>query len=79
MGLGLGFLKVLGKSIGKAAKNTGIAVITAGGTSVGFLLMNPEIMAPIWAATGFVGPIVLIGLSMAGQTIVDLVKHKDKM
>jgi len=75
----MGFLKVFGISVAKALKNTGITVGVAAATAGGLLLQNPEVMAPIWAATGFVGPVALIALSIAGQAIVDAVKHKDAM
>jgi hypothetical protein len=77
--MGLGFGKVLGKSVLKALKNTGITVGTIGVVAVGTALQNPELLAPIWASTGPVAPIALFVLSIGGQAIVDAVKHRDKI
>jgi hypothetical protein len=77
--MGIGIAGVLGKSIVKALKQTGITVGTVGLVAVGGALQNPELLAPIWASTGVVAPVALILLSVAGQAIVDAVKHRDKV
>jgi hypothetical protein len=76
--MGIGFAGVIGRSLWKALKQTGITVLTVGATAAGVALTNPELMAPIWASTGPVAPVALIVLSILGQTIVDAVKHKDQ-
>lgn len=75
----MGFGKVLGRSILKALKQTGITLGVVAATAVGTTMMDPTIMAPIWEATGVLAPVFLFLLSTGGQALVDLVKHRDKI
>lgn len=77
--MGLGFLKVFGKSVGKALKKTGITVGMAAIAGAGSVLVDPAAMGAIWAATGPIAPVVVVGLSIAGQALLDLNKHRDKI
>lgn len=73
--MGLGVLK---RSIVKALKQTGITVATAAGIAGATVLTSPEIMAPIWAATGPVALVILPVASIGGQAIIDYLKHRSK-
>jgi len=75
----MGFLGVFGKSIGKALKNTGIAVGSAAAVAGAAVLQDPELMGTIWAIVPGAPLIVVPLLSLAGQAIIDLIKHSDKM
>lgn len=74
----MGISSVIGRSIVKALKQTGITLVVVGGTAVGTAMGNPELMAPIWAATGPVAAIALFLLSVGGQALVDAIRHRDK-
>lgn len=77
--MGFGFGKVVGRSILKALKQTGITIGAVGATAVGLALANPEALTPLLAVVGPFAPLVLIAASVGGQAVVDAVKHRDKM
>lgn len=70
------FGQVIGRSIVKALKQTGITVGAAAGLAGAAMLQNPEVMGAIWAATGPFALIAIPVLSFAGQTLYDAVKHR---
>ena len=78
--MGLGFAKVIGKSIGKALKDVGLTVATVGALAGLTSLADPVVLAPIVAAVpGPVGVIVLLVVPIAVKAAKDAIKHRGKI
>lgn len=77
--MGLGIKSVLGKSVLKALKSTGIVVGSVAAVAAGSALQDANLIQQIWASTGPVAPIAVFLLAVAGGALKDLVKHRDKI
>lgn len=76
----LGFLKVVGKSLGKALKDVGLTAATVGGLAALTAVESPEVWAPVVAAVpGPVGLAILLVVPIAVKAAKDAIKHRDKM
>lgn len=76
----LGFLKVVGKSLGKALKDVGLTAATVGGLAALTAVESPEVWAPVVAAVpGPVGLAILLVVPIAVKATKDAIKHRDKM
>jgi hypothetical protein len=75
MGLG----KVVGKSILKGLRDTGIVLGTVAGTAALVAGSNPEVWAPVAGAIGGTGgAAVLVLAPIFMKSLLDAWKHKDK-
>jgi hypothetical protein len=78
--MGLGFAKVLGKSVGKALLDVGITVGSVAALAGLTVAGNPETLAPIVAALpGPAGALVLLLVPIAVKAAKDAIKHRDKI
>lgn len=76
----LGFVKVVGKSLGKALKDVGITAATVGGLAALTAVQSPEVWAPVVAAVpGPVGVLILLAVPVAVKAAKDAIKHRDKI
>lgn len=78
-GMGLGFAKVFGKSLVKGLKTTGTVLGVVAATAALTAGLNPEVWVPIAATLGPAGPVLLITAPLAVRTLLDMIKHRDKI
>ena len=78
--MGLGFAKVIGKSLGKALKDVGITAGTIGALAALTAVQSPEIWLPVAAALpGPAGIVLLLGVPILVKAAKDAIKHRDKV
>ena len=72
----MGFWKVIAKSALKGLKTAGLV---AGSGAVTAVLTDPGVIAGLAAAAGPLAPAAVLGITFALRTVLDALKHKDKM
>ncbi len=78
--MGLGFAKVIGKSIGKALKDVGLTVASVGALAGLTALATPEVLAPLVAVLPSMGgSLVLLVVPIVVKAAKDAIKHRDKI
>jgi hypothetical protein len=77
--MGLGFAKVISKSLGKALRDVGITVGSVAAIAGLTALANPEVLVPIVAAVPTVaGSIIVLVVPIVAKAGIDAIKHRDK-
>ena len=78
--MGLGFVKVIGKSVGKALKDVGLTVASVGALAGLTALATPEVLAPLVAVLPSAGgSILLLAVPILVKVVKDAIKHRDKI
>ena len=67
-------LNVILYSLGKSFKTLGLVAAAAGAA----VIANPEIVAPLFVSTGPIGLLVVMAVNFGGQTLLDVLKHRNE-
>lgn len=68
--------KVIGRSVWKGLRDTGIVIGTAAATAGLIAAQDPEVLAPLAVSLGPYGAIALFVVPWAARAALDAIKHR---